>query len=118
MRGELIEYLKGLSDPDYQRECWVKKNFPPGIEYDCFDNAVHFLFDDTRLASDPSSMIGMILEDEHEVRLVYNVCQKIDDVFDRHGLDLTDEQYINCAEWAAVVNAAEQAFAAMRADSA
>lgn len=42
MRKELIDSLSGLSDKQYQENCWVKKQCPLGIKNDELDYAVHF----------------------------------------------------------------------------
>lgn len=111
MRKELIDYLLGLSDLKYQRDCWVDGKCPSGIEHDEFDYVVHFLFDDTELSSNAKSLVGYLLKNEHEANLVQNLCQKIEDIFDKYGTDLSDSEYINCPEWDEIVSAAKKAHA-------
>jgi hypothetical protein len=108
-REELIYYLTALSDPVYQRQAWVNHEFPTGVVYDCFDYAVHFLFDDTALADAPEKTIGWILEDEQEMQAVSKVIHAIDEVLNKLGTELTDEQYINSPEWQQVIEAAKSA---------
>lgn len=110
MRKELLEYLAGLSDPEYQKKCWVDGICPTGIEHDEFDYAVHFLFDDTTLSSDAKSLIGVFLKDESEANLVQSVCEKIQAVFNKYGTNLSDQEYIDCPEWRGVVSAARNAY--------
>lgn len=111
MRQELIGYLLGLSDLRYQRECWVRGECPSGIEHDEFDYAVHFFFDDTELSVNAKSLIGFLLADENEAVLIQALCQRIEAIFDKYGTDLSDEEYINCPEWDAVIFAAKKACA-------
>lgn len=98
MRQELIEYLKSLSNKEYQRSCWVNGGCPNGI-YDDFDYAVHFFYDDTSLADDPYSLIGIFLRNREEADLIKALCEKISSIFDKHGTRLSDSDYIQLPEW-------------------
>jgi hypothetical protein len=117
MREELLETLRSLADRDYQYKAWVDSDYPPGIECDSFDDAVHFLYDDTVLAENPDLAIGVIIEDEKEARLMSAVCQAIDLVFEALGTGVSDEEYIKSAEWTMVVEAAFRALQAMEIKS-
>ena len=78
LRAKLLESLRSLADREYQQRVWVNHNYPHGVLYDSFDEAVHFLFDDTILAENPDAAIGVILEDEKEARLIAGVCTAIE----------------------------------------
>ena len=114
MREELLETLHSLADREYQHKAWVENDYPPGIEYDSFDEAVHFLYDDTVLAENPDAAIGVIIENEKEARSIAAVCQAIDLVFDVLGTEASDEDYINSSGWISVVEAASKALQAMK----
>lgn len=77
--------------------------------HDELDYAVHFLFDDTSLAEDPSSVIGWILVDFKESDAILNVTRALDNIFDKYGLNLTDKEYIEKEEWKRVIDAAKKA---------
>lgn len=109
MRKELLDYLFGLSDSQYQRDCWVNRMCPGGVVHDELDYAIHFLFDDTKLAEDSESLIGVILKDKKEAYLVASVCEKIQYIFDKYGYDMSDEAYISLPEWKCVLQAAKEA---------
>lgn len=109
MREQLIDFLLCLSDMEYQKECWVKGNCPSGVQWDNFDLAVHFFFDDTDLASNAKIQIGYFLRDENEANLVRDLCNKIDIIFDEYGTELSDNEYINLPEWKEVLRAAKKA---------
>ena len=113
MREELLETLRSLADREYQHKVWIENDYPPGIECDSFDEAVHFLYDDTVLAENPDAAIGVILENEKEARLISAVCQAIDLVFEALGTGVSDEEYIKSAEWTMVVEAALKALQVM-----
>ncbi len=113
MREELLETLRSLADRDYQHKVWLERDYPPGIKYDCFDEVVHFLYDDTVLAENPDAAIGVIIEDEKEARLMEAVCQAIDLVFEVLGTEVSDEEYITSSEWTRVVEAALRALQGM-----
>ncbi len=113
MREELLETLRSLADREYQHKVGLKRDYPLGIKYDSFDEAVHFLYDDTVLAENPDAAIGVIIEDEKEARLMSAVCQAIDLVFEALGTGVSDEEYIKSSEWTSVVEAALRALQAM-----
>lgn len=109
MRQEIIDTLKILADVDYQRRAWVHRQFPSGIQYDDFDTAVHVLFDDSHLADAPEKAIGWILEDEVEVQAIRPVIQAVDNILNQLGTEISDEEYINSAQWGEVVKFASEA---------
>lgn len=109
MREELVGYLKALADPDYQREAWLAKKFPPGIQYDCLDFAIHFIYDDTELAADPESLVGVILKDQAEVDAIKMVTTRLDKMFEKLGVELTDLEYLQSPYWEEVVVSAQEA---------
>lgn len=113
MREELLETLRTLADREYQHKVWLEIDYPPGIEYDSFDEVVHFLYDDTVLAENPNAAIGLIIENEKEVCLIQAVCSAIDELFEVLGLDKSDREYINSDEWETVVSAASCALDVM-----
>ncbi|MEG3931670.1 MULTISPECIES: SCO4402 family protein [unclassified Microcoleus] len=117
MREELLETLRSLADREYQHKVWLERDYPPEIKYDCFDEVVHFLYDDTVLAENPYLAIGAIIEDEKEARLMSAVCQAIDLVFEALGTGVSDEEYIKSCEWTKVVEAALRALQAMEIQS-
>ena len=93
MRKELIEYVRCLSDLSYQRDCSVKDICPTGTEHDELDYAIHFLFDDTELATNPRELVGWILEDETEVSLIYQLCQNLKIIFEKYSTNLINFFY-------------------------
>ena len=113
MREELLETLRSLAEREYQHKVWLEGDYPPGIECDSFDEAVHFLYDDTVLAENPDAAIGVIIENEKEARSIAAVCQAIDSVFEVLGTEASDGEYITSPEWTSVVEAASKALQAM-----
>jgi hypothetical protein len=99
MRKELIEYLEGLSDKQYQLDCWVNNQCPDGVEHDDFDLAVHFLFDDTLCAESPEKSVGVFLRNLEEAGAVKTVCDNIDQLLNKYGCNKTDDEYIQTTEW-------------------
>jgi hypothetical protein len=117
MRKELISNLQSLSNWEYQKKCWILNECPNGVEYDELDYAIHFLFDDTELASDSESTIGFILKDKIEAQAVKSVCDELDKIFDKYGLDKTDEEYISLVEWKTVIESASKALKILQAEN-
>ncbi len=108
MREELISYLSGLSDLDYQYQAWVERS-SPGLDYDELNYTIHFLYDDMGLAENASDWIGLVLRDEIEARSVENVVSALDVVFDKYGTELSDKECLEKKEWLWVVNASKDA---------
>ncbi|WP_460552642.1 SCO4402 family protein [Comamonas piscis] len=117
MRDELLHYLSNLSNITYQKNAWVEGEFPPGVEFDNLDSAIHFLFDDTSLGDDPSSMVGVILIDEREVKFIADLIEALNSVFEKYGLNLSDESYINLPEWKEVIKRAQEALDVLKVSS-
>lgn len=111
MRKELVSHLRALADPDYQQRVWVGGGRDDDVQHDEFDYAVHFLYDDTRLAGDPRSMIGWILRDLDEATQIEVLVGVLEGVFQKHGTALSDAQYIALPEWPSVLGAARDALA-------
>lgn len=109
MRDELLGHLRSLSDLEYQNTVWVEGIMPAGVEHDELDYALHFLFDDTSLSSDPSQSIGLFLKNETEAEAVSNVVVLLNLVLSKYGTDLSDADYISCPEWEGVVASALRA---------
>ncbi len=110
MRQELIETLRALSDKKYQESAWVRGEFPEGIEYDNFDLAVHFLFDDTCLAERPEDLIEYCLIDQEEAQLVHTVTESIGKLLSELGNDKSDLEYISSPLWNTVIQTATKAY--------
>lgn len=109
MRHELIDHLQALSDINYQRDVWSGQYQHPEIEHDELDYAVHFLFDDTCLAENPSKAIGWFLNNEKEAQTVKDLVTALEEVFHIYGTNLDDADYIEKPEWSKVLQAAYNA---------
>jgi hypothetical protein len=109
MRAELIQHLNELSDIDYQRRVWVLGGSEGTVVHDEFDYAVHFLYDDTKLAADPASTIGWILRNDEEAAEISKLIEAMEVVFQRYGTKLSDAEYIQLPEWVTVLAAAKKA---------
>jgi hypothetical protein len=96
MREELLGYLNDLlrakTDP-----AWIE-----GL----FDQAVHFLFDDTPL---PHEALGYYLASNEEVRATQAVVEALDVVLTKYGTTLKDAEYFSKPEWVEVERRAEDA---------
>ncbi|MFJ2456801.1 hypothetical protein ACIOWK_34805 [Pseudomonas protegens] len=108
MREELISYLQGLSSLDYQYSAWVSRT-NPDIGYDEFNYTVNFLYDDTDLATDARSWVGIVLRGECEVKAISDVVKSIDRVFDKYGACLTDAECLTKPEWVDVIESSKRA---------
>jgi hypothetical protein len=111
MRQELIDHVKALSDPDYQKDFWVKKITTPDLKHDEFDYVVHFFYDDTKLAEAPESLIGWILKNQSEAISIKELTGAIENILRNYGTNLSDEEYISLHEWDNVIIAARKSLA-------
>lgn len=109
MRDELISAIESLSNAEYQKQAWVNHSFPPGVEYDEFDNAVHVLFDDLRLMEAPEGTLGTVVRNTEELEAVKQVTYAVDRVLRKLGDDLSDAEYIADPDWADVLQTASEA---------
>lgn len=112
LRAELLDELRNLSDTDYQQRVWINGSAPDGY-VDDFCSVVEFFYDDTMLARDTRSTVGVILVDDTEVGPIRAVIQAIDQMFLMHGMKLSDEAYLAKPEWGVVVDAARIAHDAL-----
>jgi hypothetical protein len=109
MRMNVLENLLSLSDYDHQVRCWVKHE-----QYDCLDEAIHALFDDSSFDDGTLSSIGVLLFDEQEAIGIKHVMDLIDALFDKYGKELSDMEYMATPEWPAIMAAAKNAFQVMK----
>ena len=107
VRSRLFDYLKGLSDIEYQRKWWVNKQFPHGA-YDDFEETIKFFFDGSLLCTKISAYLGNVLQNEEEVEAIQSVCNILDKIYFRKDWE-TDADVIELPEWQQVINFAKGA---------
>ena len=110
-RMELLNYLRELADPEYQRMAWVDRS----IERDLFngiDEVIHFFFDDTYLSTDIDGCIGDMLIDAQEVEVVKPVVDRLDKLVSELGT-VESAQYLNHLSWPTLVRLANDALAVL-----
>ncbi len=116
VRAELLSYLAGLSDADYQYRAWVE-HVLPDAGYDEFNYTVHFLYDDTGLAENPCAWIGLVLKNNDEASVVEDVVRAIDVLFEKYGVELSDKEYLEKKEWQVVMDTAKAALKVLLRDA-
>ncbi len=119
LRRELIITLVALSDDAWQRSLWLERRSYRGFRHHDFDQCVHLLFDDTRLSDTPLVYVGKLFRSADEARAIANVVERIEDIFGRHGTEMSDAEYMGLPEWPAIQRSAREALAIMgvRGDS-
>ncbi len=95
----LIDYIKGLSDYMYQKDYWGKSHPDNPNFYDDFSQAIHFLYDDSDIAEDPDSWIGLVLLSQDESNLVKQLNESLENLFDKYGVNLSDKEFMDKPEW-------------------
>lgn len=112
-RATLLDCLHALADVEHQRDVWLGRRPQPGIE-ESFDTVIHFFFDDTELARNSGEEIGICLKSSSEADAVTTVTRALDALLEKHGLALTDAQYIATADWPQIVVVAQRALSQMQ----
>jgi hypothetical protein len=106
IRLNVVAFTESLADEDYQKRVWVNGERPPSR--DCFDDVVHWLFDDTDLADDPEGCIGWYLFDHAEADAARAVVAALDVVLDEPGPPgRPDADDVNSPNWPSGVAAAK-----------
>ena len=107
MRSELQHGLAGILRPiEGGRDFDARMNL--------LDHLIHFVYDDTTLASDPSAAIGWYLRDMSEASAVRKFVSALDAFFDRWGIEHSDESYFSNPEWLEVERLGEDLLAMLR----
>jgi hypothetical protein len=116
MRLNVLDNVILLSDLSYQERVWVRHEKVNGVQYDAFSEVIHCLYDDSSFERDPRRTIGTLLFDENEAGLIKNTMDLIDELFDKYGRGLSDDEYIHKPEWPSIMASAENAYKAMMAN--
>jgi len=112
-RLELLETLKELADPEYQRKAWVEET----VDQDTIVGAgqvYHALFKDLRLGATPEGGIGDFLFDAAEVAALAPLMALLKTVKSDVG-EMKSAVCLAHPDWDAVVAAAATARAALAA---
>ena len=70
---------------------------------------MHFLYDDTDLATDADSWVGLIFRGESEALAISEVVRSLDVIFEKYGTALSDAEYLKKPEWAYVIESSKHA---------
>jgi len=111
MRRDVLDAVRALADPEYQRRVWLERRYPHEGFFDDFTLNVNTLYDDTQVLENPHQALGDILRTTKEVAAMEDLAQALDALFDRLGTELSDEEYVGAPEWELVVRAAREALA-------
>ncbi len=96
MRLELLDYLDGCLEA--ARKC--RKTRSCGAEtLPELDFLIHFLFDDTDIASDPEKTIGVFLKSKEEAFAVYDLAMLFDAILKTYGRVSQNAIYVQAQEW-------------------
>jgi hypothetical protein len=114
LRANIDAAIEALADPELQRRAWIGRQAAPVGECPSFDDAVHWLFDDSGINNGAKSSVGELFYDDREAQSVDSVMFQIDRLLDKYGGELADEQYINTSEWPEIVATAAQCLRLLR----
>jgi len=116
-RDALIDRLRDLADRNYQIQAWGNRRFPPGIEYDDAIEAIHFFYDDTRIADETDAMVGTLLKDQAEAEAIKRLISAFDVALNTFFIEsVHPREYIDSPEWKDVIQAAIQALVVFTRD--
>jgi|688.fasta_scaffold431661_2 hypothetical protein len=116
IRRELLHYIYALANTDYQYENWITRKSWSEDEKDSLDFCIHFLFDDTNLASDPEASIGILLLNKEEAGAINRITSALNEVLDSNGSDEEDLTYLRSPQWVKVIETARAALKIFRMD--
>jgi hypothetical protein len=111
VRSRVMDSLAVLADVEYQEQCWVRGETPPG-RYENFDEEIHTLFDDTNVVSDPEDNLGSSLLPGPELDRLRQLGTVLDRLLAELG-DVPGADYMRHPEWPEVVRLSGLALAAM-----
>lgn len=118
LRGDVIDALEALADPEYQARVWLDGEFPGDGNYESLDMAVHALYDDAQLDGGAERAIGTVLRDEHEAQALDGVIEAMEAVFtELGGTELPDREIVGALSWPRVVDTAKLALDRMRREA-
>ena len=109
MRNDIIDALRALADRTYQQRVWVDRIYPRPGYYDDLTHNINVLYDDTLVAEDPSSQVGVSLKDGREVAAIEALKEILDPILDSISPDDSDLDVISRPDWTNVVIAAGNA---------
>jgi hypothetical protein len=109
MRHDLLLCLQSLSDAEYQRQCWINRQCPPGMEYDNIHIVLSFLLDDTFFLFKPEDEVGRTVDRIDQAQSVQTVSRLLYVVLNEVGHSARDENYIASARWDEVIASAKDA---------
>lgn len=111
MRSEVVEAVRALSDPEYQRSQWGR--YEDGVEYyDDLTLNIHVLYDDCMVLPDPHVAVPDVLR-ESEVQVFAALERALGPMIEDLG-NQADAVYIADPRWHAVVEAAARVLLVMR----
>ena len=109
MRAQIVESIQALADRSYQKRVWVDRIYPhPGF-YDDLTHNVNVLYDDTEVASDPYSQVGVTLESQEEAAAIEAIANAFNPILDSVDPKAVDAEILAMPEWDNVVRAARNA---------
>lgn len=115
MRSEILESVRALADPEYQRRVWIERQYPSPDYYDDLTLTVNILYDDTTVLADPQAALGRTLSSRAEVEAMSSLADALTRALDEVGRDQPDERFLASAVWPSVVEAASAALEVLMA---
>ena len=108
MRYELIGYLEDLSNTDEQKQTWPPNSIGHHkLKYDPFDLIIHHFFDDTSLADNPESMIGVTIYNQEEITILKPLINLLDNLLNQYKFTYAHE-YLVTKEWSNIAKEAKK----------
>lgn len=110
LRADLIQYVYGLSDHQYQQKFWGKTLAENPDFYDDFDQAIHYLYDTLELDNQPETWLNLVFLNNNEIQLAKNLINALEKLFQLYGLKLTDSDYQQKPEWEDILFSAKKLY--------
>ena len=117
IRGSVIDAVRVLSDPAYQRKMWVEERGSDPRLIEDLDANISTLYDDTGVAESPHDYVGTVLRSEEEARAIAALDRVLTPLLEALPAGADDASVIAMPEWRRVVEAAREALDVLTAGS-
>ena len=111
MRRDVMSALAALADEQYQQFVWLGQGEWPGHAAD-LQLAVNVLFDDAQVLPEPSTRVGTVLVEGHEISRLRELGSLLNGMLERHARD-ADQDVVDDPDWDRVRDAASRALSAI-----
>ena len=105
-RLTIEDAIETFADIDAQTRNWIMTMADPSNAYPSFQDAVHWLFDDSGLGDGVNTCVGYMLYDDREAIRLDALMTLISGLIEKYGSNLPSLSYLKSPEWPSIVASA------------